>query len=120
MNEKDVLSESKKVFLLMLLFFCVVGIMLESMSFIYGIVIGYVICFINFHITIKMSELILKTKQNVILVIVMFILKTLLLILGFAICLLTDYTVNIFSVFAGYLITPITIYWLNFKTRKEG
>lgn len=118
MNEKDVQIESRKIFFFMLLIFCIVGIWARSFSYLLGIILGYLICYINFILTIKSSELILKTGQNVMFVIIMFLAKMLFMVLGFAICIITNYTVNIFAVFFGYLITPITIHWLNYKCRK--
>lgn len=119
MNERDVQVESRKVFFFMLLIFCLIGIGMHSFSYLLGIIVGYVVCYVNFILTIKSSEMILKTGQNVMFVVIMFIAKLLLMILGFAICIITNHAVNIFAVFFGYLITPITIHWLNYKCRKE-
>lgn len=117
MNEKDVQIESKKVFFCMLLIFCLIGIGMRSFSYVLGIIVGYVICYLNYILTIKSSTMILKTGQNILFVIIMFISKLLLMILGFAICIITNHAVSLFAVFFGYLITPITIYWLNHKYR---
>ncbi|MEG0368077.1 MAG: ATP synthase subunit I [Coprobacillus sp.] len=119
MNEKDVEKESLKVFFAILLFSIVIGIMLKSYIYSTGVIVGYIINVINFKITIKTSDMILKSGQNVLLVILMYILKMILMVLGFALGVIFKEYIHIFGVFFGYLITPITIYWLNFKTRKE-
>ncbi len=119
MNEKDVQSESKKIFLVMLLFFCIVGLIFKSLSYPLGIVIGYIICYINFILTIKTSHMILQNGHQVILIILMFMSKLVLMIMGFLMAVIWKDYVHLLSVFFGYLITPITIQWLNLKKRKE-
>lgn len=119
MNEKDVVRESLKVFFVLLLFSIIIGLLLKSHIYTVGIMVGYIVNYINFQLTIKTSDLILKSGQNVLLVIMMYIGKMILMILGFALSIMFKDLINIFGVFVGYLITPITIHWLNIKTRKE-
>lgn len=119
MNERDVQIESRKIFLFIVLFFCFLGVFMNSIAYPVGVIIGYIINYINFMITIQSSDWILKSGHNSMLVIVMFIAKTLLLIVGFAISILFKEYVNIAGVFFGYLIIHFTIHWLNYHTRKE-
>lgn len=119
MDEKDVQVESRKIFLFILLIFCFIGVYMRSIAYPIGVIVGYVINYINFMITIKSSDMILKTQQNILLVIVMFVLKTILLIFGFALSLLFKGYVHIVGVFFGYLIIQLTIHWLNYHLRKE-
>lgn len=119
MNERDVQLESRKVFFIMLLFSCIIAWFLKTVSYPVGIVIGYIICSINFILTIHFSDLILKSGQNVMMVIIMYIAKMILMILGFALAVIWKDTIHILTVFLGYMITPITIHWLNYKWRKE-
>lgn len=119
MNEKDVQTESKKIFLIMLLFFCLIGLILKNIAYPLGVIIGYVICYINFILTIKFSHTILQEGHHILLIILMFMLKLFLMIVGFMIAVIWKEYVHLLSVFFGYLITPITIHWLNLKTRKE-
>lgn len=119
MNEKDVQFESKKIFFIMLLFFCIVGLILQSLSYPLGIVVGYGICYVNFILTIQSSHLILHDGHHILLIVLMFISKLVLMLIGFLIAVIWKDYVHLLSVFFGYLITPITIQWLNFKKRKE-
>lgn len=119
MDERDVQVQSKKTFLFILLIFCLIGVLLKSVAYPIGVIIGYIISYIIFIMTIKSADLILKSGQSVMLVIVMFIGKSLLWIAGFATSLIFKEYVNISGVFFGYLIIQITIYWLTYYTRKE-
>ena len=119
MNEKDVQKESKKIFFIMLLIFCLLGFILKSFSYPIGVIVGYIICYINFILTIQFSNVILKEGHQIFLIIFMFFSKVILMTLGFLSAILFKDYIHLLSVFFGYLITPITIQWLNFKTRKE-
>lgn len=119
MNERDVQVESRKTFLFMLLFFCFLGVILKSVAYPIGVIIGYIVSYLNFIMTIKSSDLILKSGHNVMFVIVMFIAKMILWIAGFAVSIIFKEYVNIAGVFIGYLIIQITIYWLTYHYRKE-
>lgn len=119
MNEKDVQTESKKIFLIMLLFFCLIGLILKNIAYPLGVIIGYIICYINFILTIKFSHIILQEGHHILLIILMFLSKLILMTLGFLSAILFKDYIHLLSVFFGYLITPITIHWLNLKTRKE-
>ena len=119
MNEKDVQRESKKIFLIMLLIFCLLGFILKSLSYPIGVIVGYMICYINFILTIQSSDIILKEGHHILLIILMFLSKLILMTLGFLSAILFKDYIHLLSVFFGYLITPITIQWLNLKTRKE-
>ncbi len=119
MNEKDVQKESKKIFFIMLLIFCLLGFILKSLSYPIGVIVGYIICYINFILTIQFSNVILKEGHHILLIIFMFFSKVILMTLGFLSAILFKDYIHLLSVFFGYLITPITIQWLNFKTRKE-
>lgn len=119
MNERDVQVQSRKTFLFILLIFCLIGVLLKNVAYPMGVIIGYIISYIIFIMTIKSADLILKSGQSVMLVIVMFVGKSLLWIAGFATSLIFKEYVNIAGVFFGYLIIQITIYWLTYYTRKE-
>jgi len=119
MNEKDIQVQSRKVFIFMMLLFCFIGALFQSFAYPIGFFIGYIICYINFLITIQISDIILKTGHNVVLIIVMRAVKMILMTLGFYLGIIGHDWVNIFAVFFGYLVIPITIHWLNFKCRKE-
>lgn len=119
MNEKDVQLESKKIFFIMLLFFCILGLILQSLSYPLGVVVGYVICYVNFILTIQTSHMILREGHHILFIILMFMSKLVLMLIGFLMAVIWKDYVHLMSVFFGYLITPITIQWLNFKKRKE-
>ncbi|MEG0547395.1 MAG: hypothetical protein RR428_03830 [Coprobacillus sp.] len=119
MNERDVQVESRKTFLFILLIFCIIGVLLKSIAYPIGLVMGYIVSYVNFMMTIYSSDLILKSGNNVMIVIVMFIAKMILWIAGFALSIIFKDFINIAGVFIGYLVIQITIYWLTYYTRKE-
>lgn len=99
--------------------FCFVGFLFKSLSYPIGVIVGYMICYINFILTIQSSDIILKEGHHILLIILMFLSKLILMTLGFLSAILFKDYIHLLSVFFGYLITPITIQWLNLKTRKE-
>lgn len=119
MNERDVQLESRKIFVFILLLFCLLGLFFKTIAYPLGVIIGYIVCYINFMLTIKFSHTILQEGHQVILIILMFMLKLILMIIGFMLAVIWKEYVHLLGVFLGYLITPITIYWLNIKKRKE-
>ena len=110
MNENTVMSHSKYVFLIALAIAGLVSLLLMDISYFLGIIVGYIVSLIIFHIIIKMSDLILAISSNTIsLVIILFLTKLLIYGLGFFIAIKVSW-INIITVFLGYFIIKITIY----------
>ncbi len=119
MSERDVQRESWKIFFFMLLIFSFIGAYFKSIAFPVGVCIGFAVISINFLLTIKFTDMILSTGHNITFVFVMFIGKTLLLILGLMLSVWFQNCVSIWGVFGGYMILPLTIHYVNYLYRKE-
>ena len=109
MNEKTVLKSSLYVFFAGCILFGIVSLLTKDISYLLGIIVGYVINVLVFLIIIKMTDLILQMSMSTIIVVMMFFVKLLLYAVGFLLAVKTSY-VHILSVFCGYLITKITIF----------
>lgn len=109
MNEKTVLKRSVLVFLMGCLILTIVGLLIKDMSYVVGLILGYVINVFVFLLIMKISEGILKYKMSTVMIMVMTILKLLLYAVGFYISVKVDF-VHIFGVFLGYFVIKITIY----------
>lgn len=119
MNERDVQLESRKIFVFILLFFCLLGFFLKSIAYPLGVIVGYIVCYINFILTIKLSQIILQEGHQILLIVLMFMLKLFLMAIGFMMAVIWKEYVHLLGVFLGYLTTPITIYWLNIKKERR-
>jgi hypothetical protein len=109
MNEKTVLKRSVLVFFIGCLILTIVGLLIKDMSYVVGLILGYVINVFVFLLIMKISEGILKYKMSTVMIMVMTILKLLLYAVGFYISVKVDF-VHIFGVFLGYFVIKITIY----------
>lgn len=118
MNEKDVLKQSIKVFIVGLICFGIVSIFLKQINFILGFILGYIVSVLSFYIIIFMSDAILKMGQAIKYVVVMFILKMVLYASGFILAIKLDNIFNLISVFCGYFVIRITIGILGYLNRE--
>lgn len=109
MNEKEVLKTSVYVWLVGCLMMLVLGLVMQDISYLLGLIIGYAISVIAFLLIIKMSEGILKYAMSSLIVAGMFILKLILYALGFYIAVQSPY-VHLVTVFIGYMMIKMTIY----------
>jgi len=109
MNEKDVLKRSVYLFIVGCFLMGILGLFIQDISYLLGLIIGYVINVIVFLLIIKMSEGILKFSMSTVIVAGMFMVKLALYALGFYIAVKSQW-VHIFGVFCGYTITKLSIY----------
>ncbi len=109
MNEKIILKNSVYVFLGGCLLTGVAGIILQDISYLLGLILGYIINVLVFLLIIKMSEGILKFSMSTAIIVVMFIVKLGMYALGFIIAVKTPW-IHIIGVFLGYMCSKITIY----------
>ena len=116
MNEKNVIYQSVKVFLIGCLLFVFLGVLLKDISYLLGFVIGYLLNLVVFYMIIKMSEGILTFSMSIPIVVTMFFMKLLVYALGFFIAIKLDW-VNLLGVFAGYMITKISIYVEGYRNK---
>lgn len=109
MNEFTVLKRSGYIFLIGCLILGIVSVIFHDISYIFGLVLGYIINVIVFLLIIKMSEGILKFSMSTAIIAIMFLVKLALYALGFFIAVKTTWF-HILTVFAGYMCIKVTIY----------
>ena len=101
MNERDVLKQSIKVFIIGLIIFSLIGVILKSIAYPLGFALGYVINVIIFNIIIKTSDLILNIGHSISMIVIMSIIKLLLYALGFLLAIFFKDILSIIGVFFG-------------------
>ena len=116
MNEKNVVKQSFQIFLIGCLLLSIIAICLKDISYLFGFIIGYLLNLVVFYMIIKMSEGILTFSMSIPLVVIMFFAKLLVYALGFFIAVKLE-LVNLIGVFAGYMITKISIYVEGYRNR---
>lgn len=122
MNEFTVLKRSGYIFLIGCLILGIVSVIFHDISYIFGLVLGYIINVIVFLLIIKMSEGILKFSMSTAIIAIMFLVKLVLYALGFFIAVKTPWF-HILGVFLGYMCTKITIYveqWIHKGGEVDG
>ncbi len=118
MNEKNVLKTSLKIFIIGLIICIIPSIMSRSIIYISGLTLGYVVSVLTFLLIIKTSTLLLQIRSNTIVIIsFLTLLKTALYASGFLIALLMPEVANIVTVFIGYFIIKVTIYYSSYRSR---
>ncbi|MDD8048634.1 MAG: hypothetical protein PHH04_03415 [Thomasclavelia sp.] len=110
MNEHTVQKRSKYVILAGLIIFCIVGFITKDITYPLGFILGALGGEIVFFLIIKMSETILKLQQSTMIVVVMFILKMLVYCVCFLLAIFFKDIFSLIGVFAGLMVTRITIY----------
>lgn len=116
MNEKNVIKQSIYVFIIGAVLFALLGLFLSDISYLFGFIIGYLLNLVVFFMIIKMSEGILTFSISTPIVAILFFAKLLVYSLGFLIAVKSD-LVNLIGVFAGYMITKISIYLEGYKNK---
>ena len=118
MNERDVLKQSIKVFIIGLIIFSLIGVILKSIASPLGFALGYVINVIIFNIIIKTSDLILNIGHSISMIVIMSIIKLLLYALGFLLAIFFKDILSIIGVFFGYMVIKITINIMGYLTKE--
>lgn len=116
MNEKNVVKQSFQIFLIGCLLLSIIAICLKDISYLFGFIIGYLLNLVVFYMIIKMSEGILTFSMSIPLVVIMLFAKLLVYALGFFIAVKLE-LVNLIGVFAGYMITKISIYVEGYRNK---
>lgn len=114
MNENNVIKRSIQVFLIGTLLFSILGILVNDISYVLGFIVGYLLNLLVFIIIIKMSESILAFSMPIPIVVIGFLGKLFIYALGFFIAIKLEW-INIIGVFAGYMMTKISIYLEGYK-----
>lgn len=113
MIEKQIRQTSIKVFIVALVISLIVSYVFKNYSYTTGIILGYLISLLIFHMTVSMTDLILSMhdhKYAVIVVYVMFIGKLVIYAAGLVLAIKLSGYLNYIAVFIGYFIVKITIY----------
>ena len=119
MNERDVLKQSIKVFIIGLIIFSLIGVILKSIAYPLGFALGYVINVIIFNIIIiKTSDLILNIGHSISMIVIMSIIKLLLYALGFLLAIFFKDILSIIGIFFGYMVIKITINIMGYLTKE--
>ncbi len=118
MNERDVLKQSIKVFIIGLIIFSLIGVILKSIAYPLGFALGYVINVMIFNIIIKTSDLILNIGHSISMIVIMSIIKLLLYALGFLLAIFFKDILSIIGVFFGYMVIKITINIMGYLTKE--
>lgn len=118
MNERDVLKQSIKVFIIGLIIFSLIGVILKSIAYPLGFALGYIINVMIFNIIIKTSDLILNIGHSISMIVIMSIIKLLLYALGFLLAIFFKDIFSIIGVFFGYMVIKITINIMGYLTKE--
>ena len=113
MIEKQIRQTSIKVFIVALVISLIVSYVFKNYSYTTGIILGYLISLLIFHMTVSMTDLNLSIhdhKYAVIVVYVMFIGKLVIYAAGLVLAIKLSGYLNYIAVFIGYFIVKITIY----------
>lgn len=114
MNEKTVLKQSVKLFIVGLIIFSMVGIVLKNISYPLGFLLGYIFNTIVFYVIIITSDMILNIKRSTSLIILMNIGKLIIYAIGFLLAIFFPHIFNIIGVFFGYMMTKLSIFVANY------
>lgn len=119
MNEKTVLKQSVKLFIVGLIIFSMVGIVLKNISYPLGFLLGYIFNTIVFYVIIITSDMILNIKRSTSLIILMNIGKLIIYAIGFLLAIFFPHIFNIIGVFFGYMITKFSIIIGNYVSNRR-
>lgn len=119
-DEYEVRRTSIKVFLIGFIFIGVLSIILQSVSYCLGFLLGYLIDLLILEINMKMTDLILSVQAaGKTITVFLYIAKMLIFAAGFAIAGFFPQIVNLYTVFVGYLVVKISIYIHAYKERRR-
>ena len=114
-------KESIKIFLVLLIISGIVSAFLHSISYSLGLVLGYLLNLFIFRVIQVEADAILNSygKLTVGLIIIISLAKLGIYALGFLLAIKCPNFFNLFSVFVGYFVIKLTIFYMGYRTRKE-
>lgn len=119
MNEKTVLKQSVILFIVGFIIFSIAGIVLKSISYPLGFLLGYIFNTIVFYVIIITSDMILNLKSSTSLIILMNIGKLIIYAIGFLLAIFFPHIFNIIGVFFGYMMTKLSIFVANYVSNRR-
>lgn len=109
MNEKDVLKGSIYIFMGVCLLMGIVSLITRDISYLLGLILGYVINVLSFYITIKSTEALLHMSSSTVFISFSFLIKLTLYAIGFIMAIQLKW-VHILGVFIGYMLMKLAVY----------
>lgn len=109
MNEKEVLKRSVYIFIGACILIGIVSIVTRDISYLLGLILGYIINILTFYITIKSTEALLQMSSSAVFIALTFLVK----IVIYAVGLFMAIKLNLFhilGVFIGYMLIKVAIY----------
>ena len=116
MNEKLVFKKSFFIFLIGFIVFSIIGLMMESISYSLGFLLGYLFNLAIFYVIIITSDMILNLKRSTSLIILLNIVKLAIYAIGFLIAIIPKWF-NLMGVLFGYMVIKITIYIVSYQMK---
>ena len=113
MNEKLVFKKSFFIFLIGFIVFSIIGLMMKSISYSLGFLLGYLFNLAIFYVIIITSDMILNLKRSTSLIILLNIVKLAIYAIGFFI----PKWFNLMGVLFGYMVIKITIYIVSYQMK---
>ncbi len=121
-SEKDIVRKSLWWFIGLLIISIVIGVYFENIAYPVGLIVGYVISYIVFMLTVLFTDIVVKGNKSMALVgVVMFsyLMRMFLYIAGFALAVIYPQYISIFFVAVGYGIVKVTIMTFHIGNKKE-
>ena len=116
MNEKLVFKKSFFIFLIGFIVFSIIGLMMKSISYSLGFLLGYLFNLAIFYVIIT-SDMILNLKRSTSLIILLNIVKLAIYAIGFLIAIFIPKWFNLIGVLFGYMVIKITIYIVSYQMK---
>ena len=118
MNEKLVFKKSFFIFLIGFIVFSIIGLMMKSISYSLGFLLGYLFNLAIFYVIIITSDMILNLKRSTSLIILLNIVKLAIYAIGFLIAIFIPKWFNLIGVLFGYMVIKITIYIVSYQMKE--
>ena len=118
---REIERESIKVLSILLVIAIIVSFIFHSISFLLGLLLGYIINLIVFRIIQVETDatLAIGGKYSAGLILLIGLAKLALRALGFIVAIKFPMIFHIISVFVGYFVIKLTIFYLGYRMRKE-
>ena len=113
MNEKLVFKKSFFIFLIGFIVFSIIGLMMKSISYSLGFLLGYLFNLAIFYVIIITSDMILNLKRSTSLIILLLAIYA----IGFLIAIFIPKWFNLMGVLFGYMVIKITIYIVSYQMK---
>ena len=104
-------------FLIGFIVFFIIGLMMNSISYPLGFLLGYLFNLAIFYVIIITSDMILNLKRSTSLIILLNIVKLAIYAIGFLIAIFIPKWFNLIGVLFGYMVIKITIYIVSYQMK---